>query len=127
VNCHLFLLGSLLLTIVFTSTALAEVKLHTDLLGVTTKVGNVTINTRPGGRARASIPVGSKTFHTSNYGLSGISYATAGGRVHIFSKPQWSAPRAMYEPYHTPYVRKYFGRNWGDLGQVKPVTNFKRY
>lgn len=126
-NCPHFVLGSLVLATVIHTTTSAEVKLHTDLLGVTTRVGNVTLSTRPGGRARASIPVGSKTFHTSNYGLSGISYATAGGRVHIFSKPQWGASRAMYEPYHTPYVQKYFGRNWGDLGPVKSVNQNKRY
>ena len=64
----------------FTGLSWSETRLHRDLGGVTTRVGNVTISTRLNGRTLTAVRVGRSSFYDSNYGVKGISYHSHAGR-----------------------------------------------
>ena len=63
-----------------TDLSCAETRVHRDLGGVTTRVGNVTMSTRLDGRALTSVRVGRSSFYNSNFGVNGISYRSHAGR-----------------------------------------------
>jgi hypothetical protein len=84
--------------------AAAQTHLHYDLGGVSTKVGKVWLHSRSDGRVTTSIRVGRSIFHDSNYGVSGMSYEYASGRLDLLTGSRGEPSFNWYTPYSQPYL-----------------------
>ena len=82
----------------FTDLSWSETRLHRDLGGVTTRVGNVTISTRLNGRTLTAVRVGRSSFYDSNYGVKGISYRSHAGRFDSLSSPRRNSGFVSFSP-----------------------------
>jgi len=88
----------------------AETFLHPDLGGVTTQVGNVRISIRRDGRIVSTVNVDRNEFHSSNFGLSGISRYGETGRLDVLSTARHRGQSVgWYRPYHRPNGRRPVG------------------
>ena len=88
-----------------TNVASAETYLHPDLGGVTTYIGSVQISVRNGGQVTSSMRVGNNIFHSSNFGLTGVSHFGQTGRIDVLSH-RGTSRRSI--GWYTPYRS-----NWG--------------
>ena len=125
---------SLPLALVFLSCSpgVAETWLHPDLRGVATDVGNIRMNVRPGGRVTSSMRIGRMVIHSSNFGLSGVSYYGSAGRVDTFQRGDrirksfgWYTPFRQQSPgLRRPRAQTGFSRRvWRQPG-LRPQGRF---
>ena len=117
-NCRVVMFRSpatFVVILLWVSSSRADTRLAPHLRGITTDVNNIQLYMPGGGRLMSSLRVGRIVVHSSNFGISGVSYYGNSGRVDALQRN--TDPRQSFGGY-TPY-RQF--RSWAPRPDQRPA------
>ncbi|MBI81773.1 MAG: hypothetical protein CMJ81_01125 [Planctomycetaceae bacterium] len=92
--------ATFILILLWASSSRADTRLAPNFSGITTNVNNIQLYMPGGGRLMSSLQVGRIVVHSSNFGVSGVSYYGNSGRVDVLQRN--ADPRQSFGGY-APY------------------------